>query len=236
MQQLKWWLLRSGWFRLLIPLKIVSPKAVAFIQMCNWLKNQGFKENDFYNASTTHKDHYKLFEYITNGIVAAPFDYFEFGVDDGESLRWWLQHLTNSSARFYGFDSFEGLPEDWGKFKKGSFTHEGRMPIITDSRAQLIKGWFHETLPGFLQTHQPKHRKIIFFDADLYSSTIFVLTAMAPHLQTGDFLLFDEFFAPQHEFKALVDFLKSHPQINVKPLAAFGNYQYTGFEVACINL
>jgi O-methyltransferase len=231
MQQLKWWLLKTHLYRLLVPLQWMHPKAKAFVNMCNWLQIQQFERVDFYNAHTTHKDHYKLFEYLTRNLATQSFDYFEFGVDDGESFRWWLQHLTNPSSRFFGFDSFEGLPEDWGKLKKGSFSHNGNMPVITDSRAQLIKGWFADTVPVFLTDYHPANKKLILMDADLYSSTITVLKAIAPYLQAGDFIMFDEFFAPQHEFKAWIEFLHTHSEIKYRAIAAFGNYQYVGFEI-----
>ncbi|MCX2715910.1 hypothetical protein [Mycolicibacterium sp. J2] len=39
--------------------------------------------------------------------------YLEFGVFEGRSMRWWSEHLTMPGAALVGFDSFEGLPENW---------------------------------------------------------------------------------------------------------------------------
>ena len=48
--------------------------------------------------------------------------YLEFGVFEGETMRWWSQHLDTPGARFVGFDSFEGLPEAWRPgFAAGQF-------------------------------------------------------------------------------------------------------------------
>jgi hypothetical protein len=47
-------------------------------------------------------------------------------------------------------------------------------------------------------------------DADLYSSTLFALTRLAPFLRPGDLLLFDEFGVPMHEFKAWTEFAAAY--------------------------
>ncbi len=47
-------------------------------------------------------------------------------------------------------------------------------------------------------------------DADLYSSTLFALTSMAPFLREGDIIPFDEFNIPNHEFAAWSDFVRSY--------------------------
>ena len=57
---------------------------------------------------------------------------------------------TREQSRFFGFDSFEGLPEDWGDVPRGMFAVEGRAPHIDDARVQFVQGLFQETLYGFL--------------------------------------------------------------------------------------
>jgi len=51
----------------------------------------------------------------------------------------------------------------------------GNPPIVDDNRVILIKGIFQETLEPFLKQFKFKNRLVINFDADLYSSTLFVL-------------------------------------------------------------
>ena len=63
-------------------------------------------------------------------------------------MRWWAAELTNPAARFVGFDSFEGLPEDWRpSTPRGWFKTTGP-PAIDDARVSFVTGWFDETLLG----------------------------------------------------------------------------------------
>ena len=39
--------------------------------------------------------------------------YLEFGVAQGASMRFFANSFVNPATRLVGFDSFEGLPEDW---------------------------------------------------------------------------------------------------------------------------
>jgi hypothetical protein len=56
-----------------------------------------------------------------------------------------------------------------------------------------------------LKNYNPENRKVIHLDADLYSSTLFILTTLYPYLKSGDILFFDEFSVPMHEFKAFTE-------------------------------
>jgi hypothetical protein len=46
---------------------------------------------------------------------------------------------------------------------------------------------------------------------------------LAPHLQAGDVLIFDEFGVPTHEFKAFTEFFASHYR-GYEVLGAVNNY------------
>jgi len=165
-----------------------------------------------YNAQTidtycNFSERHECFEYLANAFAASvPICYLEFGVHKGGSLRWWLKHNRHVESCFYGFDSFKGLPEFWGKFPKGRFDTEGMPPVVDDVRCQFEVGLFQDTLHIFLKDNQLKYKKIIHLDADLYSSTLFVLTTLEPFLNKGDFLMFDEFSGVDDEFRAFLDF------------------------------
>jgi len=51
----------------------------------------------------------------------------------------------------YGFDSFEGLQQDWkGHMSKaGHFSLAGQLPKVEDN-VKLIKEWFDQTVPVFM--------------------------------------------------------------------------------------
>ena len=154
-----------------------------------------------------------LYERVVRGEgLDAPVDYLEFGVFQGASLRWWCGHLSCPDARFYGFDCFEGLPEEWGVAPKGTFDTGRKVPKIDDERVQFVVGLFQDTLVPFLRQTPLRRRKIIHMDADLYSSTLYVLAQLSPHICPGDIIIFDEFGSirmAQHEFRAFEDFSRS---------------------------
>lgn len=134
--------------------------------------------------------------------------YLEFGVWRGASIKRMAQIFTNPASRFIGFDSFEGLPEDWGDRPSGTFSTEGNQPRINDKRVSFVKGYFQNTLPDFLKSFEPRGTVLINYDADLYSSTLFLLTTLWHHLPEYHFI-FDEF--PNDEAAAMYDFVQAFP-------------------------
>jgi hypothetical protein len=162
--------------------------------------------------------------------LTAPINYLEFGVAGGQSFDWFMEQNTNADSRFYGFDTFDGLPEDWGPFKKGAFTNNNVLPTIKDARGKFYKGLFQQTVPGFLRELDNSRRNVLMMDADLWSATLYALATLAPYLKKGDIIFFDEFVVPTHEFKAYLDFIQSH-YINLTLIAAANNYYFAAFKV-----
>lgn len=129
----------------------------------------------------------------------------EFGVASGRTIR----HISALTPRaIHGFDSFEGLPEDWRTgFARGEFAQP--LPAVP-AHVTLHKGWFADTLPPFLEsTNEPV--ALLHVDCDLYSSTALVLAMLADRIRTGTVIVFDEYFNypgwKQHEHKAFHEFL-----------------------------
>jgi hypothetical protein len=139
---------------------------------------------------------------------AQPVTYLEFGVHEGQSMRYFAERLGHADTRLHGFDSFEGLPEDWDdRNPKGTFSTGGQAPAIDDPRVTFHVGWFDDTLPGFsLDRRGPL---LVNVDCDLYRSTVTVLDAVIPLLQPGDRLYFDEFADLEHELKAFRECLST---------------------------
>jgi len=112
----------------------------------------------------------------------------EFGVYTGTTLRAIAE--ARGDGRVYGFDSFQGLPEDWrAGFTAGTFD-DAEPPDVPG--AELVVGWFADTLPAFLAEH-PGPVDLLHLDADLYSSTATVLEHVGPRLRPGSVVVFDEY-------------------------------------------
>jgi len=138
-------------------------------------------------------------------------DYLEFGVAHGDSLRSWCGLNTSPQTRFFGFDSFQGLPEHWTVERpKGAFTTSGKTPDIGDPRVQFVVGWFQHSLPGFLESYEPKNRLLVHIDSDLYSSSLYCLTSMNHFMPPGTLVIFDEFYDVLHEYRALSDYAAAY--------------------------
>jgi hypothetical protein len=117
----------------------------------------------------------------------------EFGVYSGKTLTEIAR--SRKGVDVYGFDSFEGLPEHWrAGFPEGTFGGEmlpDGPPVVEG--AELVVGWFDDTLPKFLETH-PGPVAFLHVDCDIYSSTKTVLELVGPRLRPGSVVVFDEFF------------------------------------------
>ena len=135
----------------------------------------------------------------TGGVIA------EFGVWKGESINFFAKSCPK--ARVFGFDSFEGLEEDWYGYRlqKGSFSTNGQLPNC-ERNVTLVKGWFEDTLPKFCGELQLEKILLLHMDADTYKPTAYVLSSLSNNLGKGSIIIFDEYFGyPNfrlHEFKA----------------------------------
>jgi O-methyltransferase len=219
--------------------KLVGPfsgslnNAVSMGELSKWRKEHPVKGyNDFYQKDWDYNRRYDLYKAIgeQENIFEQPLAYFEFGVSGGHSFRWWLQHNKNPDSRFFGFDTFEGLPEKWGAFEKGAMAVAQEALNINDTRVSFYKGLFQETLIPFLEGYDNEKRKLIHMDADLFSSTIFTLSQLYRYLKPGDIILFDEFAVPTHEFLAFKIFTESF-YIDYQVIGAANNYLFVAIKI-----
>lgn len=132
--------------------------------------------------------------------------WLEFGVCSGRTINL-ISKCTNNTV--YGFDSFYGLPEDWGNHqKKGSYTRDGNLPSVNEN-VELVVGLFEDTLDSFLKKHKGPV-SYLHLDADLYSSTKFVLDKIRDRIVPGTVISFDEIYNypeyADHEIRAWVEF------------------------------
>ncbi|MDQ3015658.1 MAG: class I SAM-dependent methyltransferase [Bacteroidota bacterium] len=203
------------------------------LSLTKWIAEQQKRKvySDFYVPDRDHERRYLLHDHILNkeSLANLPIIYLEFGVSQGHSFRWWTNMNRHAQSAFYGFDTFEGLPEAWGTYREGAMA--APIPDLDDPRAKFFKGLFQDTLVSFLKEHSlDGKKKVIHLDADLFSSTLFVLTTLARELKSGDILLFDEFNVPNHEWMAYKVFTESF-YVKTKLLGAVNNYYQVGFRV-----
>ena len=133
--------------------------------------------------------------------------WMEFGVFNGVTIN-----ILTQFNKTYGFDSWEGLPEDWNQENlKGIFNTNGTIPFTPNENTVLIKGWFDESLPKFIKENHINKVSLLHLDADLYSSTKCVLDNLKPFFKGECIIIFDEFFNypdwENHEYKAFKEFV-----------------------------
>ncbi len=178
----------------------------ALLTLGRWLKQ---------HPSPTHLDaREQLYDYVAAQLNGEPFDYLEAGVFKGDSIRHWSKLSAHPDTRFFGFDTFNGLPEAWHTglttFQPGHFDTGGNFPALDDPRVHFIKGRFQETVPDFLRTYRRPKNLVVHCDADIYTSTLYFLTALDPLLRPGTYLLFDNFSVAPHDFRAFLDYTNSY--------------------------
>ena len=80
-------------------------------------------------------------------------DYLEFGVFTGGTTRFIAERLDKNNV-LHGFDSFEGLPEDWSGYNlsKNAFMLGGKLPRVP-SNVILYRGWFDQSIPIWLKNN-----------------------------------------------------------------------------------
>ena len=201
--------------------------------MTRWIARQQQRKfyNDFFVFPRNLEHRYNLYAHVveSQGMANEAIDYLEFGVSQGYSFRWWANQVKHANARFYGFDTFEGLPEAWGTFRKGDMA--AGLPQMDDPRCSFFKGLFQDTLYGFIAEHPLQtRRKVIHLDADIFSATLFVLTNLARELRPGDILIFDEFNVPNHEWMAY-RIVSDSFYLKTELIGAINNYTHTAFKV-----
>ena len=158
-------------------------------------------------------------------IAELPAVYFEFGCHSGRTFSAAVRaarYLKMIDARFFAFDSFQGLPEtnhaEDGYFQSGTFATgvdefvrlvRGLSGLSLD-RKNIIEGFYEKSLTPGLQASLPK-AGVVHIDVDLYSSTVEVLKFIKPLIVVGTVLVFDDWYcfppgANKGEARALNDF------------------------------
>lgn len=153
--------------------------------------------------------------------VPATGHMLEFGVFKGGSINFIADQFKSRSI--HGFDSFQGLPDDWGGWNvpRGTFSLKGRLPSVR-TNVTLHPGLFEDTLPKWLEQN-PGPVALLHIDCDLYASAQTVVDLIEQRVVAGTVIVFDEYFNfpfwKEHEFKAF------HTMLARRPM----NYRYLSY-------
>lgn len=191
-----------------------------------------------------------LFRWIREFIESqdmTPGYYMEFGLLNGECMIDAYRQFRGLLSHYYGFDSFEGLPDLspddeqaanlTPTFHKGNFASMQveyvQQTIISSCRMapdelSLVKGLFSESLPKFAKDSLPSQGAplVVYIDCDLYSSTVDVLQFIDGLVTTGTWVLFDDYWcyrgSPQAgEQRAIREWMDDNKRIGLQPYCNF---------------
>lgn len=174
-------------------------------------------------------------------------DYYEFGLFKGYSF-WFAQRTAcrhdAGTMRFFGFDSFDGLPDVGGpdETAKGDF-YRGQYACAYDTvraaldhagvdwaRTTLVRGFFDESLTPALRTdHRMRSVAVALIDCDLYASTVEVLRFIDPLIEEGSILIFDDWNCfdaddAKGQRKAFAELRERRRDLEAAPLFAYGSW------------
>lgn len=195
---------------------------VNHMKLGRWMRDHGFV------FDRVLPDKWDVFDVVAAKVQDQRVLYLEFGVFKARTTRYWSAKLRHPEARLHGFDSFEGLPEEWADHASGKiFNAGGEIPVIADARVKFFKGWFNQVLPTYTV---PDHDLLVLImDADLYSSTSYVLNHLRQYIRPGTLIYFDEMNHVEHEPKAFDEFMKE-TSLRFRPIAADRTLTYAFFE------
>lgn len=124
----------------------------------------------------------------------------EFGVASGNTLVQIVESVPKNKYEIFGFDSWEGLPEDWItpegvlSHHKGVFSTNGVIPPQVKNlgdKVKILQGLFDDTIPQYLNLYA-KNIALLHIDSDLYSSAKSILYGLISYIKSGTIIVFDE--------------------------------------------
>ena len=144
------------------------------------------------------------------------------------------------SARFWAFDSFQGLPAPrsdrdehpmWIQSTLAtdlpSFHRLCEVNGIERKDYDVVPGFYEDTLPLIDEKSGPGVPALVFIDCDLYSSTRDVLEFLLPRLRHGMIIGFDDYHCwsadqMSGERRAMLQVFQGQSDWNLVPFMRFG--------------
>ena len=146
-------------------------------------------------------------------------DYCEFGCFTGASLTHSLRITSGKEffkkKIFYGFDSFEGFPEEAHKIYKSEdfsadYNEVKKIEKNSKGRCKIIRGFFEESLTDNLIKKNISKISLAFIDCDLALSSIPVFLFIKGRLVNGSFIIIDDYFNIDKNGRSIrAEFLKT---------------------------
>ena len=120
---------------------------------------------------------------------------------------------------------------DWRPgYGRGHFNLSGNILANVLPNIRLVKGWFINSLPVFLQTIDRDNRACsspvtyLHVDSDLYDSARDIFYLLGNRLRPGSIIIFDELTNypsyDKHEMKVLFEYVSSHPDFQLRVIGA----------------
>ena len=163
--------------------------------------------------------------------------YAEFGVYGAGSFS--IAYRTaveaHSLRRFWGFDSFKGLPEieagpdahpRWSKGRFAASEDDFHAACVENgvprSAYDVVPGFFSDTLDKMSPAEPPTEIAFAHVDCDLYTSTVSVLNFLEPRLKNGMIVSFDDYHLWSSdqisgERRAFLELWAGHPKWHFEP-------------------
>lgn len=181
---------------------------LAFYQ--GWLKSSVGSTKHFVRRET-------LWKRAIAAQPEGPIIFIEFGVARGYIGHYFYETLLDSrSFRWFGFDTFTGLPREWRDLPAGAFSSEGIVPDLPKDAFVWHKGLVEETLTDVIvdEMFSLQGMKFVFFDFDLREPSEFALGKIVNRLSIGDMIYFDEAY-DDDERHVIERLLESARQVEV---------------------
>ena len=167
-------------------------------------------------------------------------DYAEFGCFTGSSLKhsagcYEKFFLDNNIAKIYGFDSFEGFPEEVHKtFKSENFIasyDEIKKLEKKNKNIKIVKGFFEKSLEDEQIKADIKRISFAFIDCDLALSSKSVFKFISSRLTNGAFIMIDDYFNIDKNNNSILNEFNKYFEINKNVF----RYKYFGLSGVCFR-
>jgi hypothetical protein len=179
----------------------------SLVNYINWAESK-FTSHKFFG---TRKN---LLRQISKTFGSEICQVIELGVARGALTKWGLKNFPNPKLTWVGFDTFTGLPNDWTRngnvyLAQGSFSTQGVVPRISDSRLSFVIGDVTTTcrkIPELLR-NRTDGKVLFIFDLDLFAPSYAAWKEISPYLRTGDLFYFDQAFDLEGERLIIEEYL-----------------------------